>query len=68
MDRRKDFPLTIAQIEFVLDYICLLVTRNILAENVVWLDIVERALENAKKNDPHARALARVMAKRGMVA
>lgn len=67
MQQSDDCLLTAEQIEFVLDYICFLMVHS-MKENARWLSVVERALEESRKEDPHARALARMMAKRGRAA
>jgi len=59
--------LTIEELQVFYDYLCVLTVHSF-AENGRLLEIVGKALETANRDDPKAKALARLAAIGGLAA
>lgn len=59
MAQESAVPLTLEELQFLYDYICVLTVHGC-SESARFLDKVERAIEDVKKDDPKTRALNRL--------
>lgn len=67
MENTVEQPLSTEQLEFMYDYLCVLVACSC-AENALFMNEVERALENSRKASPRHRASFRAAAILGKAA